>query len=240
MVIKSNSKNLGCTIKETDQLFPTKIHQSAATEFVSLFSKDKNVMAILLTCSCDRGKAEKSSCVDFALVVNDYKYKKALEKKFEEFKKTSKNYKKLDKFYKYTHIDLDIINGVFKPKRRWATSSPIEYELELGNFVAYSVIMLKREKYFSKIKKKYLPYYDEKLRRERLKGTKKYLFNNLDHIDQLVERKLYFHAYDRLYKALQEFLQAFSIKIKFIPYLMINGLRTNMLISLNDGMYTKK
>jgi hypothetical protein len=46
--------------------YPTKIHEEAAKKFIDLYSKDKRVMAILLTCSCARQKAHKSSCIDFA------------------------------------------------------------------------------------------------------------------------------------------------------------------------------
>jgi predicted nucleotidyltransferase len=197
--------------------YPTKTHENAAKKFIELFSKDKRVMAILLTCSCAREKAHKSSCIDFAIVVKDLKDKKNIKTTFEKFEKTSKEYEKLKKLNKYTHIDLDVIDGKFKPSERGICSPSSEFELELGNYVAYSIILFERDKYFSKIKSKYLPYYNESLRKKRAKRTIRCCLNDLDHINQLVKRKLYFHAYDRLYCAIQTFMQALFIKNKIYP-----------------------
>lgn len=204
-------------MKNYRKYYPTKIHENAANKFVELFSKDKRVMAILLTCSCARKKAVRSSCIDFALVIKDWKHEKPLEKKFEKFTKESKEYKKLKALDKYTHIDLDIIDGKFKPSEGGICSQSSGFELELGNFVAYSVILFERESYFSKIKKKYLPYYGEPLRKKRLQRTIKYCKNHLDHIESFVQRKLYFQAYERLYSAIQGFMQALFIKNKIYP-----------------------
>lgn len=197
--------------------YPTKIHEKAANKFIELFSKDKKVMAVILTCSCARGKAHKSSCIDFAIVLKDLKDKKSIKKKFKEFERHSKEYKQLRALDKFTHIDLDVIDGKFKPDERGWTSPPSEFELEIGNYVAYSVILFERQNYFSNIKKRYLPYYSESLRNTRLKETLMYCRNNLEHIDSYVKRKLYFQAYDRLYKAVQEFMQSLFIKKRVYP-----------------------
>jgi predicted nucleotidyltransferase len=200
-----------------NKYYPTETHKKAAEKFIEFFRKDKRVKAILLTCSCARGKAVRSSCIDFALVIKDWKHEKLLKKEFERFTKESKEYKKLRNLDKYTHIDLDIIDGKFKPSDRGICSQSEEFELELGNFVAYSIILFERNNYFSKIKKNYLPYYSESLRKSRLKRTVGYCVNHLDHIDQLIDRKLYFHAYERLYSSIQGFMQALFIKNKIYP-----------------------
>jgi hypothetical protein len=197
--------------------YPTKIHEEAAKKFIDLYSKDKRVMAILLTCSCARQKAHKSSCIDFALVIKDLKHKKALKKKFESFTQSSKEYKRLKEMDKFTHIDLDLIDWKFKPSEGGICSQSDEFELEIGNYIAYSVIIFERNNYFSKIKKKYLPYYSEKLRKERLNRTINFCMNHLNHIDQFVKRKLYFQAFDRLYSSIQGFMQALFIKNKVYP-----------------------
>ena len=99
--------------------YPTELHKKAAEEFINLFKKENRVMSILLTCSCARGKAHKSSCIDFAIVVkNEKKDENYLRKKFEGFKNNSKAYKKFKKLDKFTHIDLDIIDGKFEPSER--------------------------------------------------------------------------------------------------------------------------
>jgi predicted nucleotidyltransferase len=200
-----------------EKYYPTKEHEEAAKKFVELFSKDKKVKAILLTCSCARGKAHKSSCVDFAIVVKDLKDKKDIKKKFEEFTKNSKEYKKLKELDKFTHIDLDVIDGTFRPSDRGICSQSSEFELELGNYIAYSIILFERDKYFSKLTKRYLPYYNESLRLRRLNRTIRYCLNHLDHIEQFVKRKLHFQAYERLLDSVQGFMQALFIKNKVYP-----------------------
>jgi predicted nucleotidyltransferase len=198
--------------------YPTELHKKAAEDFIKFFKKENRVMSILLTCSCARGKAHKSSCIDFAFVVKNIKKDEDyLQKKFEQFKNNSKTYKKFKKLDKFTHIDLEIIDGNFKPGDRGICSQSSEFELEIGNYIAYSVIIFEKDNYFSKIRKRYLPYYSEKLRKYRLNRTIKFCMNHLDHIDQFVKRGLHFQAYDRLYSSIQGFMQALFIKNKIYP-----------------------
>lgn len=77
--------------------------------------------------------------------------------------------------------------------------------------------MFDRNDYFKKLQKKYIPYYEETLRKNRFEEVKKFMFNNLDHIPLYVERGLYFQAFKRLYDATREFLQALFIKNNTYP-----------------------
>lgn len=69
----------------------------------------------------------------------------------------------------------------------------------------------------TRLKQRWLPYYDEVLRRQRLAMVRHYCLNNLHHIPLYVERGLYFQAFDRLYNAYQEFLQALFISRRTYP-----------------------
>lgn len=64
---------------------------------------------------------------------------------------------------------------------------------------------------------RWLPYYDEELRWTRLQECMKFGINNLDHVPSAVERRLYFHAFDRLYHSFAEFLQGLFIARRVYP-----------------------
>jgi hypothetical protein len=71
--------------------------------------------------------------------------------------------------------------------------------------------------YFLELQNKWLPYYPDELRLQRLKMTKIACNYDLDHIPFFVKRELYFQAFDILCKAFQEFLQALFISHKTYP-----------------------
>lgn len=114
-------------------------------------------------------------------------------------------------------MDLDFVDGCFVPTPRDWTSGPDEFELEIGNTLVYSVSLCERGPYFKRLKAKWLPYHDEELRQERLATVRQFCLNNIDHIPLYVDRGLYFQAFDRLYNAFQEFLQALFISRRTYP-----------------------
>jgi predicted nucleotidyltransferase len=174
-------------------------------------------MAILLTCSCARGKATKDSCLDLAVIIKNIKDKEKIRKFFNRLTKTEKSFMTLKKVGAYSHIDLNVTDGMIKPKHRGWTSGPDNFELEIGNVFRYYVLLFDRNKYFEKLRKKWIPYYNEKLRRKRLLEVKIFCMNSLSHVPLYVNRHLYFEAFDRLYNASQEFMQALFIKKRIYP-----------------------
>jgi len=181
--------------------YPTAEHKKAAERIVDIFSQDNRVMTILLVASCARGKASRDSCLDIEIIVRNIRDSQKVYKKFARLAKTDRALLKLRKVGKFSHVDFHVHDGKVEiAKRNW-TSGPDDYEVKVGNIYKYSAPLFDRNNYFVKLKKKYLPYYSEKLRKKRLKEAKMYLFNNLDHIPLYVKRKLYFQSFDRLYKA---------------------------------------
>lgn len=71
--------------------------------------------------------------------------------------------------------------------------------------------------YFKELQNKWLPYYNEKLRLQRLKMTRNACEYDLDHIPFFIKRSLYFQAFDILCKAFQEYLQTLFIANKTYP-----------------------
>jgi len=200
--------------------YPTIEHEEASEAVVDFFSKCSDIDAVILKGSCARGKASRDSCVDFAVLLQPKvfsKRKSVLERKWNKFRETAEAFKSLRQMGKYSDVDLDFIDGDFKPQPRSWTSGPDEFELEIGNSLVYTVPLLVHGDHFSQLKAKWLPYYDEKLCRERLSMVCLYCRNNLDHIPLYVNRMLYFQSFHRLYDAFREFLQALFISRRTYP-----------------------
>jgi hypothetical protein len=96
-------------------------------------------------------------------------------------------------------------------------NAPDDFEVGIGNILVYSVPLWQRGDYLARLKRQWLPYYDEALRRQRLTMVRHYCLNNLHHIPLYIERGLYFQSFDRLYNAYREFLQALFIARRTYP-----------------------
>lgn len=200
-------------------VYPTEEHKKAAQNIVNFFSQQSDVDAVILYGSCARGKAARGSCIDIMVLVTPdvlSDKKDILKDKWNTYYQSG-IFKNLLKIGKYSHVDLHFIDGQFVPHPRDYTSGPDEFELEIGNTLVYSVVLHKKTDYIDQIKKGLLPYYSEELRQSRLKEVLYYCNNNLDHIPPFVNRELYFQAFNRLYHASKEFLQALFIARKIYP-----------------------
>jgi predicted nucleotidyltransferase len=200
--------------------YPTVEHERAAEAIKAFFSSLPDVEAVMLVGSCARGKASVDSCLDITVLVSPKAFaakRIMLEQQWSSFYETADVFKTLQKVGKYSHVDLTFIDGCFAPKPRDWTSGPDEFELEIGNALVYSVSLWEHSNYLSRLKNRWLPYYDEVLRKERLKTVRLYCINNLDHIPLYVNRSLCFQAFDRLHNAFQEFLQALFISRRIYP-----------------------
>ena len=197
--------------------YPSTEHRRAAEAVVDFFF-GQNVDVVLLMCSCARGKASRGSCLDISILHSlDEAGMFHVKHLWEEFHESQAVFDELGKLGKYSFVDMDFTDGRFKPQDRGWTGGPDNFELEIGNIVAYSVPMLEKTHHFQQLKKQWLPYYNDDLQRARLAQARKYCLNNLDHIPLYVERSLDFQAFQRLYHASQEFLQALFISRRIYP-----------------------
>ena len=200
--------------------YPTVEHERASEAIVGFFSSVSDVEAVILTGSCAREKATKDSCLDITVLLTQKtpsRKRSALEEQWCDFYEKETVFNNLRKVGRYSHVDLDFGDGCFTPEPRSWTSGPDEFELDIGNTIVYSVPLWERASYFRFLKAKWLPYYGDGLRQERLAAVRKFCLNNLDHIPLYVDRGLYFQAHDRLYNAFQEFLQALFISRRTYP-----------------------
>ena len=200
--------------------YPTPQHKEAAQAIVEFYRDTVGIEAVLLVNSCARGKASQHSCLDIAILLKPDTLKDnedSLEKDWQKFYEAGEIFKSLRKAGKYSEVHLDFINGIFVLTEREEVGPPDTFEIEIGNRVAHSVSLWEGGEYFSRLKERWLPYYDDKLRKERLGTVIDYCHNNLDHIPLYVERGLYFQAFERLRYAFKEFLQALFISRQIYP-----------------------
>jgi hypothetical protein len=117
----------------------------------------------------------------------------------------------------HAHIHLDIVSGEFVPVPWDDGGGPDGFELGIGNLLAYAAPLHLVGPYYRQLQAKWLPYYAEDLRRQRLEMARSACLYDLDHVPFFVRRELYFQAFDRLYKSFQEFLQALFIARRVYP-----------------------
>ena len=201
-------------------LYPTPEHRSTAEAIVEFFTAIPEIEAVCLICSCARRKASRDSCLDILVLGRPEAMstaQEAIQKIWGEFYTTAPIFQKLAAVGKYAHVDLEFSDGHFVPTEHYWVGGPDEFELVIGNYLVYSVPLYQRGNYLNELKAKWLPYYDETLRHDRLSMVRKYCLNNLDHIPLYIERGLHFQCFNRFYDAFREFLQALFIARRTYP-----------------------
>lgn len=194
--------------------FPTKLHQDTAELINDYFSAISEVDTVLVVNSCARGQAVAESDLDLAILVKPATTAnevKNIDTDWHVYSATQPTILEYKQATPFAHLHLDIIDGNYMPATIEA-GEPIDYfEIEIGNQICYSAPMGDAGNYFRELQKKWLPYYNNELRLQRLEMITNACHYDLDHIPFLVKRGLYFHAFDILHKAFQEYLQALFI-----------------------------
>ena len=200
--------------------YPTPEHAKAAEAITEHFVSDHKIDAVLLTNSCARGKATRDSCLDITILAQSGEARSKLsdlEASWEEMEKSSEEIQALYQVGKYSVVHPNFIDGIFIPQEQDETAGPDDFEVQIGNFLVYSVPLWDGSDYFAQLKDQWLPYYSEELRKHRLERVRWFCLNNLHHIPLYIERQLYFQSFDRLYNAYREFLQALFITRRIYP-----------------------
>lgn len=202
--------------------YPTPQHAESAQALTDFFCQQPAVDAVLLVGSTARGKGGPDSCLDILVLCRPEAFadqRERLEALWQVEYAANLVYAAMRKVGAFSHVDLDFSDGVFDPAQHhhgWTTGADA-FELEVGNYVRYAHPLLEQGTYFQELRARWLPYYNEDLRRERLAMALKYLRNNLAHIPLYAPRGLYFQCFKRLYQAFEEFLQALFITRRTYP-----------------------
>ncbi len=197
--------------------YPTPEHARAAEAVVEFFSGLPETDAVLLTCSCARGRASRDSCLDVSVLVSPERQLGRVEALWEAHHREAEAYRRLETVGRYAHVDLALVDGRFEPRPRGWTDGPDAFELEIGNALAWSVPLFRRGDRLAELERRWLPFYGEALRAERLAEARKFCRNDLDHIPLYVARGLHFQSLGRLWNAFREFLQALFVSRRVYP-----------------------
>jgi hypothetical protein len=207
-------------LQEDKGLYPTLQHRAAAEALQDYFQFDPAVEAVLLTNSTARGKATPDSCLDIAVFLHPEKFEgchQAVEAGWQKYYASAPVFRALESAGHFAEVHLDVIGYPFRPGKRDWMSEPDSFELEIGNFLVYAKPLWQRRQVFQDFRARWLPYYDEPLRRQRLEETRNYCRNNLAHIYLYAPRGLLFACLHRLFLAQREFLQALFIARRTYP-----------------------
>jgi predicted nucleotidyltransferase len=199
---------------------PTESHRRAAEAIVTWFGGRPGVDAVLLVNSCARGTATPASDLDIAVLVTPSPAqpdRAALDEQWQDYYATEAVFHDLRRLGRFTGVHLDLFDGEYQPERWDDGGGPDGFELAVGNQVAFSAPIWEGSGAFQILRAKWLPYYDPALQAERLGMVRDACRYDLEHVPFFAGRGLYFQAFDRLYKAFQEFLQALFIARRTYP-----------------------
>ena len=196
--------------------YPTSAHERAADAITGFFAARSETDAVLLTNSCARGKATPDSCLDMQVIVAPDAVDR-LEADFRAFAAESEAVAGLVAAGRYSDLHLDVTDGVLEPGA--IDEEAVDwFEVEVGNLFVYSVQLYVRGDRLERLRERWLPYYDDALRQERLEGARWFVLDvNLDRVTWFVDRGLHFQAFDRFYRAFQGFLLGLHVSRRRYP-----------------------
>lgn len=227
--------------------FPTPLHQESAELARDFFLQQPCVDTVLVVNSCARGQATPESDLDMAILVkpgtpdDEFQHVEAL---WQQVIASDPLLARFRASHRFAQLHLDLIRGQYTPTVWDDGGGPDSFEIEVGNQIAYSapfnaapspttstVISHSSDSairnsqfaipssgsYFRELQATWLPYYAEALRLERLQMVHDACAYDLSHVAYFVQRGLHFQAFDRLYRAFQEFLQGLFIARRVYP-----------------------
>lgn len=201
-------------------LYPTDLHERAANAVASAFAADPRVDTVLVSNSIARGRAVAESDVDMLVLCAadlDAAGVLGLEARWADLVARDSDILAYLATGPFAHIHLDVITGRYLPGVWDDGGGPDGFELEVGNHLAYAVPITEPGPALQALRTRWLPFYDEGLRTRRLAMVRNACLYDLDHVPFFLERGLPFQAFDRLYKAHQEFLQGLFIARRVYP-----------------------
>jgi len=178
------------------------------------------VDTVLIVNSCARGVATAESDVDMAVLVGSDVSQlqiRQLEAEWQAWRSEQPVFADFQHSGRFRGLHLDVIDGRYLPEVWDDGGGPDGFELEIGNQIAYSAPIGPIGSTYKRLKSKWLPYYDKTLQQSRYTMVQNACRYDLEHVRFYAERGLLFQAFDRLYKAQQEFLQMLFIGQQAYP-----------------------
>lgn len=201
-------------------VFPTNLHRQVAELTHGFFIAQAQVDTVIIVNSCARGQATPESDLDLAVLVVPEATKQdvqVLEKLWIDFSTRHPLVRQLKEVGPFALLHVDVFDGRVSPLEWDEGGGPDSFEVEIGNRVAHGVPFHDAGRHFQQLQSQWLPFYENDLRLKRLGMVRSACAYDLDHVPFFVRRRLHFQAFDRLYKAFQEFLQALFIARRTYP-----------------------
>jgi hypothetical protein len=197
-------------------VYPTAAHQRAAGEITEYFAARGETDAVMLVNSCARGKATPDSCLDIQVIVPTGAVDQ-VEDEWRRFARESEAIAELRGAGRFSELHLDVWDGVIIPGV--IDEEGLDYlEVSVGNLFVYSLPLYTNGDRFERLARRWLPFYDDTLRRDRLERARWFVLdNNLARIPWYVDRDLHFQAFDRFYRAFQGFLLGLHVSRRTYP-----------------------
>lgn len=212
-------------------VYPTPAHEWAAQEITSFFAERDETNAVLLVNSCARGKATVDSCLDMKVIAPTNAVAQ-LDAEFCRFETQSDAIAELQRAGRFSDLHLDVRDGILVPGP--IDEEGIDYlEVGVGNLFVYSVPLFVRGDRLEQLRAEWLPYYGDPLRTERLDASRWFILDcNLARIPWLLDRNLYFQAFDRFQRAFQGFLLGLHIARRTYPIAYNKWIREQIVANL--------
>ena len=161
----------GVSVPSTPR-YPTQAHERAAAAIVEFFADRDETDAVLLVNSCARGKATPDSCLDIKVLVPEEADPAALDEAWRRHHDADPVFAALRQAGRFAVLHLDLEDGRFDPISPPEDEYPDPFEIAIGNFLVYSVPLWERGDRLARLRRRWLPYYDEALRQERLTAAR--------------------------------------------------------------------
>ena len=152
--------------------YPTQAHERAAAAIVAFFADRDETDAVLLVNSCARGKAMPDSCLDIKVLVPEGADPAALDEAWRRHHDADPVFAALREVGRFAVLHLDLEDERFDPISPPEDEYPDPSEIAIGNFLVYSVPLWERGDQLARLRRRWLPYYDEALRQERLTAAR--------------------------------------------------------------------
>ena len=200
--------------------FPTELHREVAELAGDFFSAQASLDTLLVVNSCARGRAVAGSDLDLAVLIKPTaagQEIQSLTALWQEFMSTHPLVQRFRSTGRFAQVHVDVFDGRMVPTVWDDGGGPDSFEVEIGNRLVYGAPLGEVGAYCRQLQSEWLPYYGEELRLSRLTMVREACARDLEAIPFYLNRSLYFQAFDRLYKAFQEFLQALFVARRTYP-----------------------
>lgn len=207
--------------------YPHEGYKRVLTGLLSYYREHRGVYAVVLTGSLARGKAVEGSCIDLCVFLPEEQFNtlhltiQSREEAYARLKGRICYYNgQVEGGILFDNVRVDTIftDGNFRAcSKNSFDITRDEFETTIGNLLVYAVPLYERGKRYQQLRRRYLPYYDENLRKARLEGTAKEFQYKIWKTRWLAGRDQFFAAMEALLEAKRIFLQHLFIKKRKYP-----------------------